>query len=319
MTTPISRLTLGTVQFGLPYGVANRSGQPSLDVARAILQTAFEGGVTTLDTAAAYGTSEEILGRLLTDLELRDQVCVVTKVPALEAAVSINPESAEGFIRQSIDQSCRRLGFEALPLVLFHQESDAVHLPVLHELKREGKIAALGVSCDHDGDATAKLVATQTLNAVQIPVNLLDRRHLQSELRNAAADRNVALFPRSAYLQGLLTMDDAALPPWLSAIRPARKQLEVVAEQAGLSLPDMAFRWLLGVNGLTSIVVGVETVEQMADNLALWRQGPLPVDLQAELDGLEWELPFEAISPRCWPALDAAWRAGNPEQTPVAS
>lgn len=315
MTIPISRLTLGTVQFGLPYGVANRSGQPPFDVARAIVRMAFEGGITTLDTAAAYGTSEEILGRLLADLGLREQLCVVTKIPALPKST----DNAERVIRQSVEQSCHRLGLETLPFVLFHQESDAVHLPVLHELKREGKIAAIGVSCDHDGDATAKLVATETLNAVQIPVNLLDRRHLQSELRSAAAAHKVALFARSAYLQGLLTMDDAALPPWLAAIRPARKQLEELAGQAGLPLPDLAFRWLLGVNGLTSIVVGVETVEQMADNLALWRQGPLPVDLQAELDGLEWELPFEAISPRCWPALEAAWRAGNPEQTPVAS
>lgn len=319
MTIPISRLTLGTVQFGLPYGVANRSGQPSLDVAKAIVRTAFEGGITTLDTAAAYGNSEEILGRLLADLGLHEQLCIVTKVPALDIAVAKNPESAERFIRQSIEQSCRRLGLEALPLVLFHQESDAVHLPVLRELMREGKIAAIGVSCDHDGDATAKLVATESVDAVQIPVNLLDRRHLQSELRGAAAPRNVSLFARSAYLQGLLTMDDGALPPWLAAIRPARKQLAELAEQAGLSLPDMAFRWLLGVHGLTSIVVGVETVEQMANNLELWRQGPLPVDLQAELNGLEWELPFEAISPRCWPALEAAWKAGNTSTTHVAS
>lgn len=319
MTTPISRLTLGTVQFGLPYGVANRSGQPSFEIARDIVRSAFEGGITTLDTAAAYGASEEVLGRLLADLGLRDQVCVVTKVPAMNAAASTNPESAERFIRQSIEQSCRRLGLETLPLVLFHQEPDAVHLPVLQQLQREGKIAEIGVSCDHDGDATAKLVATQTLNAVQIPVNLLDRRHLQSELRNAAAARNVTIFARSAYLQGLLTMDDEGLPPWLVSIRPARTQLEDLANQAGLSLPDMAFRWLLGVDGLTSIVVGVETVEQMAENLELWRQGPLPVDLQAELDGLEWELPFEAISPRCWPALEAAWKAGNSSTTFVAS
>lgn len=319
MTIPISRLTLGTVQFGLPYGVANRSGQPSPDVARAIVRMAFEGGITTLDTAAAYGTSEEILGRLLADLDLRDQVCVVTKVPALDQESSRTPESAQRFIRQSVEQSCRRLGLDALPFVLFHQESNAVHLPILRELMCEGKIAALGVSCDHDGDATAKLVATESLDAVQIPVNLLDRRHLQSELRGAAAARKVAVFSRSAYLQGLLTMDDRALPPWLAAIRPARKQLAELAEQAGLSLPDMVFRWLLGVDGLTSIVVGVETVEQMADNLELWRQGSLPADLQAELDQLTWDIPFEAISPRCWPALETAWRAGNAKQTPVAS
>ena len=54
--------TLGTVQLGMPYGISNRSGQPSREIARQMLDTAYDLGVRALDTASDYGTSEEILG-----------------------------------------------------------------------------------------------------------------------------------------------------------------------------------------------------------------------------------------------------------------
>ncbi|NCC93899.1 MAG: hypothetical protein EOM10_11550, partial [Opitutae bacterium] len=76
----LSRLMLGTVQFGLSYGIANRQGRPSYAVVRDILACAFEGGVNCLDTAAAYGESEELIGRALRELGLADRVIVVTKV-----------------------------------------------------------------------------------------------------------------------------------------------------------------------------------------------------------------------------------------------
>ena len=71
---------LGTVQLGLPYGIANRTGQPSYEEARAILVCAFEGDVNCLDTAAIYGTSEEVIGRALAELGIADKVTIVSKV-----------------------------------------------------------------------------------------------------------------------------------------------------------------------------------------------------------------------------------------------
>ena len=82
----LSRLMLGTVQFGLPYGVANRTGQPSYAEVRAIMTAAIDGGVNCFDTAAAYGGSEEVLGRALQELGAADRVVVVTKVRSLTPA-----------------------------------------------------------------------------------------------------------------------------------------------------------------------------------------------------------------------------------------
>src|SRR5690554_5992846 len=75
-----NRLALGTVQFGLPYGVANQSGQVSLEEVGQILESARQAGVRTLDTATAYGESEVILGQQ--DLQ---EFAVVTKLPEVPA------------------------------------------------------------------------------------------------------------------------------------------------------------------------------------------------------------------------------------------
>src|SRR5690349_2612636 len=77
----LSQLMLGTVQFGMAYGIANKSGQPAYEEARDILAAAYEGGVNCLDTAASYGNSEATIGRALQELGLREQFAVVTKVP----------------------------------------------------------------------------------------------------------------------------------------------------------------------------------------------------------------------------------------------
>src|SRR5580658_3456445 len=87
--TPPSRLTLGTAQFGLNYGVANRSGQPSFDDVCAILRRAYERGVNVIDTAPGYGSSEEVLGKALRQLDLVGKMRVVTKVSHLPAGLPI--------------------------------------------------------------------------------------------------------------------------------------------------------------------------------------------------------------------------------------
>ena len=79
----LSMLTLGTVQFGLPYGIANTHGQPAYETARDIIACAVEGGVNVLDTAVSYGESEAVVGRALAELGIADRVLVVSKIPAM--------------------------------------------------------------------------------------------------------------------------------------------------------------------------------------------------------------------------------------------
>lgn len=299
----LSRLMLGTVQLGMPYGIANRTGQPDYDRARAILAAAADGGVNCLDTAAAYGESEAIVGRALQELRLADRMVVVTKVRALTPAEAGNTAAAARAIEQSVAESRRRLHLDCIPIVLFHREADAVHLDVLEKLKARGWLRHAGVSCDSRPGPAADLAGRSEVGALQIPANILDRRHVDSGAFRIAAAHGVAVFIRSVYLQGLLLMAETSVPEHLRAVLPVRRRLEAIAGAAGMTLAELALRYVLGQRGVTCVLTGVETVEQVKDNIALFERGPLPADVTGAVDSVVPDLPEAVVTPWMWPAL----------------
>ena len=141
----LSQMMLGTVQFGMPYGIANQTGQPDYRDVVSIIDAAVSGGVNCFDTAAAYGQSEEILGQALQELGIADNVTVVTKVRALTTEELASPRLAESAIRASIELSLQRLQLDCLPIVLFHRECDAEFLSVLANLRDQGKLRYLSL------------------------------------------------------------------------------------------------------------------------------------------------------------------------------
>ncbi len=299
----VSKLMLGTVQFGLPYGVANRTGQPGFDEVKAIVAAALDGGVNSFDTAAAYGISEAVLGRALHELGVADRVVVVTKVRPLTPAERADDALATQAIEQSVAESRRRLRLDCLPVVLFHREADAAYLPALQQMKARGWLRDAGVSCDNHPGPAAECVAGGLASALQLPGNILDRRHQRSGVFRQAAARGVGVFIRSVYLQGLLAMPEEAIPPGLRKVVPVRRRLAGIAGEAGLTLPELALRYMLSQEGVTSVLTGVETVAQIRENLDLFSRGPLAPDLLAAVEDTVPDLPESILTPTLWPSL----------------
>lgn len=296
----LSRLMLGTVQFGMPYGVANRTGQPSYEDVRAIVKAAVDGGVNCFDTAAAYGTSEEVLGRVLHELGIIDRVMVVTKVKALSPDELSDPTLAATAITESVANSRQRLRIDCLPVVLFHREADAAHYGVLETLRQRGWLREIGVSCDSRPGPAAGFVESGHFSALQLPGNVLDPRHQRSGIFQAAASQRMAIFVRSVYLQGLLVMPESEIPPALQEVIPARRQLASLADQAGIKLAELALRYILS-QAVTCVITGVETVTQVRENLMMFDRGPLPADLLAAISASAVELPELVVTPNLWP------------------
>ena len=141
---------------------------------------------------------------------------------------------------------------------------------------------------------------------MQIPANLLDRRHQSQGTFETAAVNGMAVFIRSVYLQGLLIMPVDQIPPSLQHVLGLRRTLEGVAQQAGMSLAELALRSMLGQAGVTSVLVGVETEAQVRDNLALFAKGPLPSDVQQAVQTLAPAVPEMLITPSLWPQPESA-------------
>ena len=276
-----SKLMLGTVQFGMKYGVANTSGKPPFETVKAILKAAYEGGVTALDTAPEYGDSEEVIGRALTDLGLSGRFKIVTKIPKLPSGC--DPEK---FIADSLCSSLKKLGVGRLAAALFHAEDDAVYLDVLKGMVKRGLIAAAGVSLN----TLAYRDDGENADCLQVPASLLDRRF---DRCFGYPERHV--FVRGAYLQGMLLMSEAGV--FVTEVKERRRKLE----KLGLPMAELALRYLFAKPGPKSVLTGVETLEQLRENIRIAALPPLSESDLAAVDAIAFpELPEMCVSPFFW-------------------
>ena len=275
---PIERLALGTAQFGLAYGVANRAGKVcEAEVAR-ILAAARMAGIDTLDTAEAYGNAELVLGAV----GVRD-FCVVGKVGHVD-----------GDIRDRVVASLRRLGVDRFEGLLLHAPDQLLVEPSigdqLESLKAEGLAAAVGFSV-YDPEQTACLLERFTPDLVQLPLCPLDRRWDDSGMLGRLARDNVRVHLRSAYLQGLLLMPPEDAPGWAAPWVELLTGWHAWLAKQGIS-PARGALALALARPVERVVIGVENTEQLAEALHLATVPPLPESLRSADPHL--------LDPRSW-------------------
>jgi len=277
-TAPIdtlSRLALGTAQFGLSYGVANADGRVAPSAVETMLRQARHAGMDTLDTAVSYGESEAALGSA--------GVCswrVITKLPPLPAGVV----DVAGWINAHVEDSLRRLRIVQLEALLLHKPSDLLgpagrqYAEELGALKQHGYVRAVGVSI-YDPTELDALWPVWQPEIVQAPCSVLDQRLIRSGWLAKLRSRGVRTHVRSVFLQGLLLMAPGQRPAgfrrwsglldrWLAwcvahEVSPLRAALAFAQAQ-----PDVE-----------RIVVGADSPAQLEELLeAAMRAGPVPPD-----------------------------------------
>ena len=276
-----SKLMLGTVQFGLNYGVANTTGKPSFETVKTILKAAYDGGVTALDTAPEYGDSEEVIGRALGELGLSDRFRIVTKIPKLPEGCD-----AEKFIAESLENSLRKLRIDRADAALLHAEADFVYLDALKSMVKRGLIAAAGVSLNTTGHRDDG----ENADCLQVPGSLLDRRF------DGCFGTGWRVFVRGAYMQGMLLMPEDKI--FIPEVIERRRKLE----KLGIPMAELALRFLFSKPEPKSILTGVETVDQLKENIRIAALPPLgESDLRAVETIAFPELPEMCVSPHFWP------------------
>lgn len=291
-----SKMMLGTVQFGLNYGIANKEGQPSVEKVKGILRLTADLGVNTLDTAAAYGTSEEVLGQALHETGLTDSFQIITKIPVFPAQTS--EREAEILIRDSLSLSLKRLRRDRLTAVLVHNEQNIPQFPILERICAEGMAEGAGLSLDSQESLTVQKGILEHVKYVQLPSNLMDRRF--DPFIDSAPVHGTFVFTRSACLQGLLLMPAEDIPIHLQAILPWRLRAEKIASEAGIPLKELCFRYLISLAGVTSVVFGVDNELQLRENCTYAQKGALSQEI---VDAVRREIPLleeSLIRPFLW-------------------
>lgn len=264
-------LVLGTVQFGLAYGVAGRGSPLNDREVCEVLELAFDQGVRWLDTAPAYGDIEQRLTLLCRDMPFR----IVSKLPSLASAP---PGQARiNVALRSIAQSRERLG-EQLQTVLFHRAEDlleaggdALWSTVQAEAGRLG--VTLGVSC-YDVATLHKLQARFALDAVQLPGNALDQSIA------GLADKPALVQLRSAFLQGLLLMAEEDAVRRLPAAKPALRRWHQWCSERALSPLTAALGFVKSFSVVDHCVVGIDGIAHLRQILHAW-QASVPLTDEA--------------------------------------
>ena len=304
----ISILTLGAVQFGMNYGIANKTGRPARKEVFEILDIARDAGVNVLDTAYAYGESEEVLGEWLSGRADRDAILVATKLPEIEGFADMSEGEAKSKIAEVLSASLRRLRLDRVFLYLLHRAEhmtrrDGLVMRHLQSLRQEGLVEHIGVSVYTPEEALLAL-SVDGIFAVQAPFNVFDQRLRRSGFLGRARRQGVAVFARSVFLQGLILMPVEDVPAHLDEIAPYKRGFERLCREAGRSVAEVAFLFSRAEEGVTSVLVGVDNVAQMKANVELAARPPLSADLLARIRESFRDVPEYLVNPALWPELE---------------
>jgi aryl-alcohol dehydrogenase-like predicted oxidoreductase len=305
-TSVISPLTLGTVQLGMPYGIANQLGQPDEAMAGRILNAAMSGGITCLDTASTYGSAEQVLGCYFQQ-EAR-AATIITKF-TLQVNQATTLSDLEAQIEENVNRSMERLQTDCLPAVLLHrpnvlgQFGKQVTELLCKQVKR-GNIGTIGASLlsfdTREFAANWAELQDDCYEIVQVPINVMDRRMFANGTFEQLRRSNKKLFARSIYLQGLFFMQPEALQERLKPAEPWLARLRTFAEQEEMSVAEFAFSYIHHMPGIASIVFGAETPDQVSANIALLSTPAIREKTLHELAQEFAQVPDYVITPNLW-------------------
>lgn len=258
--TGIKKLGLGTVQWGLPYGIANRQGITAPEAVTKLLNAARSHGIEVLDTASLYGKSETVLGKN----EL-DGFKVITKTPSLTSQRITKAEIDQ--ISEAFYRSLSLMNVKKVHGLLIHH-SDNLLLPEgekilakMADLKKEGLIKKIGVSV-YDSSQVDSVLKIFNPDLVQLPLNVFDQRMLESGHLQLLKSQGAEIHVRSVLLQGLLLMPLNDVPSFFQPIYPSLVRWREAAREQGFTAHQAAIAFVKNLPCVDTVLVGLDSLSQ---------------------------------------------------------
>jgi aryl-alcohol dehydrogenase-like predicted oxidoreductase len=262
------KLGLGTVQFGLDYGVSNTTGQTSINDAGDILRFALKNNINTIDTASAYGTSEQVIGEFNKNGE---EYNIVTKtIPIQKEKISVDDLEKTKYC---YSQSLKRLNQDHLYGLLLHNADDlkAVNgkslYRVLEDIKSRGRCKKVGVSV-YNADQIDFVLDHFPIDLIQIPMNVFDQRLIHCGALKKLKEYGVEIHVRSAFLQGFVFMRPEELPKRFARYSKLLGNFRNTVEELDLSPAGASLDFLMQQPEIDKVICGVNSLAQFKELLA---------------------------------------------------
>lgn len=274
----IHKIGLGSVQFGLNYGISNKVGKTTPEEVKKILHLAAASGISVIDTATAYGDAEKVLGE--NDLA---HFRIVSK---------FMPPQQGLLLTDQLSQTLHDLRVPSLYGYLAHRPAAILEYPSLWEqlleAKEEGKIIKIGFSLNTPEELYELLSKGFYPDMVQVPYNYFDRRF--EDVCTILKSKGCEIHARSAFLQGLFFSDVNSLHSHFDDVKPLITALQVQEEL----LPAALLHFVLTKDFIDIVVVGVNDTTQLEVNLQhIGEYFDLPV--------LKQKISDDILVPTRWP------------------
>jgi aryl-alcohol dehydrogenase-like predicted oxidoreductase len=257
---PHNKIILGTVQFGLNYGINNSSGQILENEVINILDLAWSSKIQMLDTAAAYGTSEEQIGRFINSHK-NAEFKIITKFNLKAGSSPI----------QSLERSLQKLNLDRVETIMFHSYEDfkkTTNSSINSLLEQRGrKFNKLGISL-YTNEQVDDICEMNLFDVVQIPFNALDNESLRGIHFKKLKSLNIEVHTRSVFLQGLFFMEPLNIPKKLRPLVESLNKIDSIAAKYELDKSALLIQYALSKTDIDAVLVGVDSIEHLEKNLS---------------------------------------------------
>jgi aryl-alcohol dehydrogenase-like predicted oxidoreductase len=256
------KLALGTVQFGLDYGVSNTSGQVKFPEVKNILEEAKKYNIDTLDTAIVYGNSESILGKIGVD-----KFNVVTKLPSIPKDTS----DIDLWVNNQVKSSLKKMRIDSVSALLLHKSSDLFETSKMQlfdslcKLKDDGVVDKVGVSIYHPDELDALERHGIKIDIVQAPFNILDRRLETTGWLDKLNQEGVELHSRSVFMQGLLLQEKDQRDLYFNKWNYYFKKFDEWVNDTKQTPLDAALNFSYSNAAISKVIVGVQSKIQLIE------------------------------------------------------
>lgn len=257
----MSKLALGTAQFGMKYGIKNLEGKIKFSEVNKILKLAKNLNIDLIDTAIAYGNSEKIIG----DSGIND-FKFVSKLPVLpKDCVNIN-----SWVEEHVQSSLIRLGVSSLHGLLVHRSENLLGnegkklIKALKMVKRNGWVKKIGISI-YDPSECEQVMQLIRIDIVQAPLNIVDRRLVASGLLSRLYSEGIEIHTRSVFLQGLLLMPYNKIPKNLNKWSKVWEKWSLELKNNDLSAAEVCLLYPLSLPEIDRVIVGVDNADQLKE------------------------------------------------------
>ena len=261
------KLALGTVQFGLNYGISSNNGLVNINQTKLILSKAFKANINTLDTAAVYGESESILGEIGID-----NFNLITKLPPLPD----NQADIRKWAIDNISSSMKKLNISSLYALLLHNSVDIlgergkVLNEVLLEYKYKGTIEKIGASIYNTEELDDIENSGIDFDIIQAPFNVFDRRLELSGWLSRLGNSDTEVHIRSVFLQGLLLLSSEARPKYFNKWERHFNLWDDWLEDNDISSLEACLNFVKSYSNVDKIIVGVTNVKQLSEIISIF-------------------------------------------------